>query len=800
MHHDYDAHVSCTAPTASASSTKAKTTTTTTTTSLNLMMPLFSEIVHKTSLSNTTSMSMSMNENIYHYEEQNLNLYLSTLLREYTFLQTKQRCTRNYKRNGNIIEQKEDCPLLLLLPWFIASMEKLFIKSSPSSSSSSTLLSLAFDYCCQLCDIITTNITVSAVNNSTSTTKDVLMIKQQEQQQYRHLITHFFNIILEKGFSILLYNKQTEKSASSSSSLLPLLYTIQPSLLPRLNTLISFCNKHYKIHLSSVAMYNLAMTTLVSLSENSIALQLELISHSLLRRCITENDNVEQQQQQYSCPFSPMIWGLLYSVAHILLSTPAWMSNIYAQDITELATVQLQKRTTVSIISGADVKDNHVSVPLNYHEIYYKEEMNNVEISKLLSSKGKEVLHHLTSSSISSTEQCEMLLLGLSSLAVTAASLSLENDHCKNKELTPIFAFLDSLLQELPELGIRSLPVLKVTLQHFITKKLATQVQKLLEFMCVSVARDASCAHEIWTMISTMIDPASSSASIRVQCMVLRLYPLLCNTNKRLYGRIIVSLGHYVSHPNLELKVVTASTICELAERDLIRDVSDVIGWVQSFLADEENMIVYYAILSLHHLVYLNELDYVIVLKVLNQKLVKFGEDVTGILGLDDIVIEALAQFLGNGETDDEDDSSESDEDEHLVEKNIPPHTQMSITALCRLALSQPFVSILNGDQSPETTELSILNAIYKSLSRYSIESFDIDEDLICQEKYDDDNLYYQLKQIIDGGNRCDELFYRNNKSNTFKSVITELSSKLEQIEQRSPVSARWIQQKQKKR
>ena len=157
------------------------------------------------------------------------------------------------------------------------------------------------------------------------------MIKQQEQQQYRHLIEHFFNIILEKGFSILLCNKQKEKSASSSSSssLLPLLYSIQPSLLPRLNTLISFCNEHYKIHLSSVAMYNLAMTTLVSLSENSIVLQLELISHSLLRGSITENDNGEQQQQQYSCLFSPMIWGLLYSVGHIFLSTPAWMSSIY---------------------------------------------------------------------------------------------------------------------------------------------------------------------------------------------------------------------------------------------------------------------------------------------------------------------------------------------------------------------------------------------------------------------------------------------------------------------------------------
>ena len=55
--------------------------------------------------------------------------------------------------------------------------------------------------------------------------------------------------------------------------------------------------------------------------------------------------------------------------------------------------------------------------------------------------------------------------------------------------------------------------------------------------------------------------------------------PPLCNTNKRLYGRINESLGHYVSHPNVELKVVAASTSCEFCpETDLIRDVSDIIG------------------------------------------------------------------------------------------------------------------------------------------------------------------------------------------------------------------------------
>jgi hypothetical protein len=282
-------------------------------------------------------------------------------------------------------------------------------------------------------------------------------------------------------------------------------------------------------------------------------------------------------------------------------------------------------------------------------------------------------------------------------------------------------------------LGRRSLLILKVIINHDISQtKSNKNVQQIMIFICNSVARDASCAYEIWRMLSSMIDP-SSSPSIKVQCMVIRLYPLLRQTNRRLYGRIIESLGTYVSHPNAELRVITASTICELAKKDLITDVNDVIGWIQSFLVDEETMIVYFAILSLHHLVVANELEYVIVLKVLNKKLVKLDDSITEILGLDDIVIEALVQFLGNGETlDDDDDSSESSvEDEH-AEKAVPPHTLLSISSLCSLALDEGYLPSVIENQSPGIGKLRILSEIYESLSQYSNESFDIDEDLIC--------------------------------------------------------------------
>ena len=208
--------------------------------------------------------------------------------------------------------------------------------------------------------------------------------------------------------------------------------------------------------------------------------------------------------------------------------------------------------------------------------------------------------------------------------------------------------------------------MLKLTFQNFISLQQICEMQSLLEFICDSIARDASCAHEVWAMVLSLIDPLT--ASIRVQSMVLRLYPIICNTNKRLYGRICESLGRYVSHPSNELRVIAAASICELAQKDLIRDVSDVIGWVQSFLTDQEDMIVYYAVLSLHHLVLSGELDYIIVLKVLNKKLVKFDENVNDVLTLNHIIIEALVKLLGDGETGngDDDSSNDSEDEEEL--------------------------------------------------------------------------------------------------------------------------------------
>ena len=64
----------------------------------------------------------------------------------------------------------------------------------------------------------------------------------------------------------------------------------------------------------------------------------------------------------------------------------------------------------------------------------------------------------------------------------------------------------------------------------------------------------------------------------------------------------------------------------------------------------------------MYYLVLEGELDYVIVLKVLNKKLVKFDDGITKVLNLSDIVMYAFVKFLGGvGESVDEDDNNDND-------------------------------------------------------------------------------------------------------------------------------------------
>ena len=760
---------------------------------LDLIVPLLTKImmtITATKKAANTSASHKYHELLLSSlnEERNALLLITNILNESSFLlslyshQNVNNIHDNSKEEGgnvmNVIWN-------VILPW----LTDLCFKKMPSLR---CIEDYSLDFTCQLCDFITM-VVKETIRDCTSSSDIKEPLMSQTNKKRCLILQEFVNTVLNE-----IHQHVIPSSSSISSS-----RTTTTLLLIRVNNLLALCNKdvgrihNMKIRVSSGALYHATMTALLLHDKNDIALQLEILS-----TIISSSGN------SYRCDgdvpddenYTPMMWALLYCVGTIFMTTSqSYRHKDHARSIVQIVNKELERKT-INYSNEAENTINDKSKCYNHSSQKDSKDGGGAATIFLELTTTTQKLNLLSSISTSASsysttyEQCEMLLLGLSMLVYTRF---VENENDKNM-FNDIYSFLNRLLEEFPHLGRRSLPILKAILHHLVHNKMGDKVQKIFEFLCNSVARDPSCAHEVWTMISTMKDP--SLASVQLQCMVLRLYPLLCNANKRLYGRICESIGTYISHPNSELRVVAALTICELAKRDIIRDVSDVIGWVQSFLGDEESMIVYYAILTLHYLVLASELDYIIVLKVLNKKLVKFDEGIDEIFGLkDDLVIEALVKFLGNGETDDDDDdsSSESDEDEKY-EKSIPPHTQMSITTLCSLALA--YLPETMGQQNGNISKMHILNSIYVSLSQYSVESFDIDEDLICVDyDEDNDNRYFQLKRVIDAGNQLTESSDYFSGNARFESTMKDLTLRLEQIEHKSPVALRWIQNHRKK-
>lgn len=699
---------------------------------LDFITPLLLKLIVKGS-------SSSSSEKYVNDEVRNVYFLITGIIRESSVM------IYNHQRDKyNVIWD-------VLLPWLINTCFTTIL-----SQSSSSLLNIdRTDLYCQLCDLVTTIVSRANENHEES---------ESQWEERTLLIQSFINITL-----FHIHTKTSSISASDSfGSLL-----VQP-LLIRMNNLLSSCyvkRNIFNVLVSSEGVYHLIMATLLSRDEHDIGSYLELLSR-IVTMC--NNESIHH--------YSPMLWSAFNCISYMFINTSQSQRARNERNNSDLKKI-MQIATTALTNNNVPIA-NENNIPSAIRDIYFQSTTIKQQLD-ILNTYMKE----MQSSTLLYTtlEQCEMLLFGLSLLVQETYT-----DNGNHDEL--IYSFLSELISKLPHLGRRSLPVLKILLQHIISKSNNIQVHRMLEFICKSIVYDASCAHEVWTLITTLMNPAS--ASIRVQSMVLRLYPLLCNTNKRLYGRIITSVGTYISHPIAELRVVTASTVCELAKLDLIRDVSDVIGWLQSFLIDEEDIIVHFAILSLHYLVISGELDYTIVLKVLNKKLVKFDGSIDEILKLSPIVIESIVKFLGDGEVENEDESSGESDDERQYEKTVSPHVQLSISTLCCLALS--FTALI-GNQSDDIDKLYTLNEIFTSLSRYSIDSFDIDEDLICVED-GHDNRYTQLRRVIDEGNKLVAFCAEFSGNEQFAQSVKDLSSKLEEIEHKSPVSLRWIQQHRSKK
>ncbi|GFH56063.1 hypothetical protein CTEN210_12539 [Chaetoceros tenuissimus] len=414
-----------------------------------------------------------------------------------------------------------------------------------------------------------------------------------------------------------------------------------------------------------------------------------------------------------------------------------------------------------------------ISNTLNVIQGSFSNDNNHDDLTQLLQSKRekKEEREVLLS-------QCEKLLTGLSLICATfEATKSIPINHYSN---------LGQHVEQYPHLGRRALPVLVGVLERSIAYSSTEVLLSMLKFLC-SITHDPSCAHEVWSILSSL---TSSNVPIKIQSMVIRLYPILCSTNHRLYARICESLGRYIIHPNITLKIAASASLCDLAKEDLIRDVSEIIGWVQGFLVDEECLLSYYAIRTLHYLIEAEELDFSMVIKVLSKKLVSV-DDVDQILTLEGIVIEALVQLMGLGEAADSSssDEEESDDDSEIV---ISQQEQSSIDGL--LGLAKIFSEAIGNGKAVSSfdkcTMVRVLDFIYISLGKYSFDKFGVTNEMVRGETGEIEE-YNVLKDITKLGFTAIERCPRDNNIELISSYSI-LMRKLVTFEEDSLGPSLW--------
>ena len=237
-------------------------------------------------------------------------------------------------------------------------------------------------------------------------------------------------------------------------------------------------------------------------------------------------------------------------------------------------------------------------------------------------------------------------------------------------------------------------------------------------------------AQHVWSVVSTWEDQSSALAVI-----LLRRLPLMIHRNARLYRRCIETIGRSLaSGRDPEVRLSAAASLAECAALDVIRDVSDgVIGWVQALLSpDEEPALIHYAVMTLYSLVLEEELDFNVVITVLQKKLTSL--DVVALRKLPDLVLEAIAVLLSAGDVDEED-------------EEVVVSAQVSIAIRALLSLGQQLEFRPTDDQN-----VRVHRAIVSSLSNYPLAAMGVDGDSIEEAATGDElkeNFYTELQRFV---------------------------------------------------
>jgi hypothetical protein len=314
------------------------------------------------------------------------------------------------------------------------------------------------------------------------------------------------------------------------------------------------------------------------------------------------------------------------------------------------------------------------------------------------------------------------------------------------------YEFFKNVLLRYPHVGVS--PVMVDSINAAAIRGDGDSMMDHINFLCEHLAHDSQCAREIWNLLGVELMRDAIPGSVRAS--IIRTFPKICKSNKKLYKRIIESMGHSLlssssdesldrsmddGRSNLEIRLAIAATTADLAKEDLIRDPTDVIGWMQDFISDtgwvrsvstrdRQNdagraALVHYAILSLHYLVMAQELDYKLVLVVLSKRLCSI-HDMREVSKLPPLVLESLILLLGDGELEDEE--SDGDRPKPI---GPSPHAVKSVDTLINLWDCEALRLLPHTDPMTRTSIEICRRRIFSSLAKYSFEALGLEDEAI---------------------------------------------------------------------
>ena len=327
----------------------------------------------------------------------------------------------------------------------------------------------------------------------------------------------------------------------------------------------------------------------------------------------------------------------------------------------------------------------------------------------------------LTSANFSDTtlsvpQQITALLFGISQLS-NGKSYQ-RNNACK---------FLHRLFQSYPHLGITMIPTILNQITTTSASKDGQELVQHLEFLCETLVLDSFAAQQVWNLVG--VQWMQQHTPVVVRSLLIRLFPKLVLANKRLYRRVQDRLGTCLMDSQAEIRLAAAATLADLAEQDCIRDVSDVIGWIQKLLTEEReqpihSLIVHYALQCLHYLVVAQELDFDLVIKVLSKCLCPI-KDTTKLIELPLVILESLVLLLGDGELAERSDVDD-DEGSDSSPKVVAVSRQMTSSVSALVEIGMGLQKKVSGNEVSKKESVVIeqaLRNIFGSISRYSFDA-----------------------------------------------------------------------------